>query len=454
MMSEEWCDWESSVICSYTHEELMATATLEMGASKRRRVLWGTQSNEAVVSSSREIDSALSPFSMRSTYQQEWEERRNKTPVHVDVTGLASCEGFLVACTSLGEVFIWQDHGDTNFEPNTNFDSSTARLSGSSLQSTVRHYKVSSLPLHSIQISDPKNHQDRMILVGGKEGIWTIPLKDPLSSQATKWKTNTGSVRQILVDLERVFVLSEQGEVSLFELAGNTLVNAIDLNGSLATTMALANTDESLADNEDDDDSPPSMNVPTNSRSLLIGTSDSKILLWTATTSGFKVESIGLHEPDQSKSESTTGCTGSLPFDIAVTALHCTDDNWWILAGVCRNKKSSNRNILATLHGTTRTLISHKVVRETIHGIYNPNQSSSRLYTIANEGVVSVWDSPYRLELMQRLWSSPPSGRAMVKVGSTRVVMAGIGPKMDVFENDCRIQSLLVDDATTTSSSS
>lgn len=418
----------------------MSTATMDTSVSKRRRrVLWGAQSNkESLVTDPREIVSGVSPFPILSTYQEEWDQRQQRTPVHVDVTALASsCDGLLVACTSLGQVFVWEDNKGDTVEP--------------CLESIVPHWKVSSLPLKSIQIldgNDTGNPDSHTIVVGGKEGMWTLPLKNHMIIQANKWDTVTCDVRQILVDRSRVFVLEESGEIKVYGLPVNRFLHAIDLHGSQATTMALAGSDNALPDS--DDDSHASMDKP---RTLLIGTSDSKILLWTPTTSSSnKVESISLHETDISKSENTgtgTGGTGSLPFEIVVTTIHCTGDNWWIIAGTCRNKKLSNRSILATLHGATRTLISHKVLRETIYGIHYHQSQSSRLYTIANEDVVSVWDSPYRLELIQRLWSSPPSGRAMVKVGSTRVAVAGIGSKIDLLENDCRVQSLLVDGITT-----
>lgn len=413
----------------------MPFETLDMGSSKRRRVLWEPQSNETVLitTSNAAIASGIPLCPVLSTYQEQWAERRQGTPVHVDVTALASSEGLLVGCTSWGEVFLWEEEEK---------------------EVAVRRWQVSSLPLKSIQIRDAIGNDhprhDRLVLVGGKEGMWTIPLKDhiPIHSDSNKWDTVTFDVRQILVDMNRVFVLGELGEMHVYALPDNKLVQTIDLNGSKATTMALAGSDEVLAES-DHDSQQQSMDL---GRSLLIGTADSKILQWTPTTTttrASKVEVIGLYEPDTSKAERTsTGCRGSLPFEITVTAMHCTDDNWWIIAGIGKNKKSPYRNILATLHGSTRTLICQKVVRETIHGIHYQSQSA-HLYTIANEGVVSVWDSPYRLELMQRLWSSPPSARAIVNLGSTMVAVAGIGPKVDLFENNCRVQSLLVKDHTT-----
>jgi hypothetical protein len=67
------------------------------------------------------------------------------------------------------------------------------------------------------------------------------------------------------------------------------------------------------------------------------------------------------------------------------------------------------------------------------------------LVTVGNEGVVSFWDSAYSLQRTHRVWSSPPSGRAIaISRSSINTILAigGVGPKVDLLEEYCKIQTL------------
>ncbi len=372
------------------------------------------------------LNSEASPPTSLRSYREEWEHRRQQTAAHVDVTGLLSIGGALVACTSLGEVMIWEP---TRSDVARSICPSNETLSLPLEQTPSRRWKVTTQKLKSIQCYDESENGDFNILIGGEEGLWTISKVRCNNKGADKWKAIVPNVRQILVDRDRVYVLVEIGSIQVYSLSDQHFLYSIDMNGSHASTMALNPPLDTVADDQISD---------CRYRSLLIGTIDSRILFWSETVDSI-MESIHLYPSDSFKSNSPAS---KLPFEIMVTSIHCSQDQWWTIAGVCRNKKSPpNRCILATLHGPTRTLVSHKETRENIHVI---ESISSRVYTIANEGVVSIWESPFHLERVQRIWASPPSGRAMVVFNSSQLAVAGVGSKIDIFEHDCRIQSLFV----------
>jgi len=214
---------------------------------------------------------------------------------------------------------------------------------------------------------------------------------------------------------------------------------------------------------QDESDNDDNKATASWSKALLIGTSESQLLIWTP--SGATLETIHLYSsPDQAaKSSSSIGSTTSMiPFEISVTAIGCSNGQWWTIAGVAkRHHKSRNppslsaagsnsSSILATIHGPTRSCVSVKECRESISSLMVPNRTcmAGALYTVANEGALSVWESPYQLERSHRIWTSPPSGKAMAAISmgdnKTLIVLAGVGPYIDVIQDHCRIQTLNV----------
>jgi hypothetical protein len=493
----------------------MATAAmaLETVLSKRRKLLWESNEGEAEEES---ITRSTTPISNKeshrqqllpppctyqglySSYRQEWEERRKNIPLHVDITDLASfwisTGSGLVACTSLGEVLLWRASAgaassdatsNTSLQQRAKAHTQVKETNGQSLleQTPVKRWNVSKLPLKSLQVLVEGSSNSMLILVGGEEGLFSISSSD--ASSITKWDSVTCRVRQTLVDeaADRVFVLAgeDAGQVQVYSLSSQTIIQSIDLGPSRASTMALAKMDDDQ-DVDVDVGNEKQTHIQGPSLTLLIGTTDSKLVIWNkpvGSSAGTTMETIRLYASD---SDAGGGGGGSganqimLPFDITVTCIRSSqDDQWWTIAGACNkhhnhksrsstngsgsssnNSAGANGGVLATLHGPTRTLVACKETRETIQSIAITNHGSATVYTAANEGVVSVWESPYQLERRVRVWTNPASGHTITSIplvggggGSTSttsttsaIAISGVGPHVDILQDSCRVQTL------------
>jgi hypothetical protein len=470
---------------------------------KRRKLLWDSttvRTSPSVPRKETHRQQQLPPpctyQGLYSSYGKEWEERRKTIPIHVDISDLASFSNFpgssgLAACTSLGEVVLFRASAASSStsspgeRSHRQYDQENDRNGRCLIEQTpVKRWKVSQGPLTSIQVvvggsaDDAAAANSIQILVGGEEGLfsisfphasWTAAAAD--AAAVSKWSSVTCRVQQQLVDeaADRVFVLGEEHGriVQVYSLSSQKLLQSIDLGQSRASTLALA----ASYDDDDDDDQGPSTTTMTTT--LLIGTTDSQLIIWNSPGT---MEMIRLSSSDEPDSKSVGGNNSAethpkmmLPFDVAVTSICASRDQWWTIAGsACHhhhnnnNKSRSNTTggVLATLHGPTRTLVSCTATREMIHSIAINNDSNHgggdpRVYTAANEGVVSVWESPYRLERQARIWTNPASGHAITSIPlgggdstttttttTSVIAISGVGSQVDILQDACRVQSL------------
>jgi hypothetical protein len=193
---------------------------------------------------------------------------------------------------------------------------------------------------------------------------------------------------------------------------------------------------------------------------------------------------------DPSSSLSTTRTTGR---SWIVTRIVETHGTWWTVAAMASKEEQipaeANRNdtrsggLLKTWHAPTRTVMASCQTRESIQNIIvmsggdgiTPLPASYKhkefaLYSVANEGVISLWKSPFHLERIGRLWISPPSTKAiatvdvaasgaiesrqnMVHVENENYVpydscfrevmaIAGVGNEVDILLDNCIVQTL------------
>mmetsp|Transcript_8841 Transcript_8841/g.19099 ORF Transcript_8841/g.19099 Transcript_8841/m.19099 type:complete len:104 (-) Transcript_8841:661-972(-) len=100
---------------------------------------------------------------------------------------------------------------------------------------------------------------------------------------------------------------------------------------------------------------------------------------------------------------------------------------------------------------------ARRETREAIHAIrqeqHHHCSSSSLLYSAGNEAAVSTWDSSFSLERTGRFWASPPSSKAVdigigigigIASGTTTMAVAGVGNRVDLFLDRCRVQTVRV----------
>lgn len=215
-------------------------------------------------------------------------------------------------------------------------------------------------------------------------------------------------------------------------------------------------------------------------------------------------------------------------YPLVVKGIFITNDCWWTIGGEIRrrytdryhssssqnhhgknNRKDKTSNstdwhsmngFISTWHGPTRTCVAFLETREIIQGLLSPTSSIAEyfsrngfknyigtgsnivgsfghdgsFYSIGNEGLVSVWNSPHDImsnnARTHRIWTSPPSSLAITSLMATTkattttaatdkyeapkiiVAVAGVGPKIDLLQNSCRIQTLNVYAGTNTPS--
>jgi hypothetical protein len=406
-----------------------------------------------------------------SSYGFEWEQRKTFIPPHVEILDVAWIDEGHVACaTSLGHVWVYSSSSGPNSDNNNDIHSTP-----------VAHWKVSSKPLRSLQVArttttaagkrttKKSKTTTTTLLMGGDDGLWSIPTKELLSSSGTSnqkavqsWDDAVqGAIRQVLV-LENtdgtstgVLILTDH-TVTKYDMESKQKIACYHVLGpnTTATTMAMTTTTATGLITSDG-------GTPSSSPMLLIGTSSSQVLIWdmaSNTNDNAKInnnnkalEPLVLHKANGSKK------TMGLALDSSVTCICITQDQWWTIATSSRTGGGGGGGSLSTWHGPTRSLVACVETRETIQRIVSVGPT---LYSVANEGVVSVWQSPYQLERTHRISTGPPSGKALAACSPNNnnnnvvvVVLAGIGPKLDVLQDHCRVQTLeLAEPAKTTES--
>eukprot|EP00536_Pseudo-nitzschia_multiseries_P011303 jgi/Psemu1/308063/fgenesh1_kg.377_\ len=95
-------------------------------------------------------------------------------------------------------------------------------------------------------------------------------------------------------------------------------------------------------------------------------------------------------------------------------------------------------------------VVARRETREAIQAIRQQQQlpqrnSPSVLYSTGNEAAVTTWDSSISFKRTGRFWASSPSSKAIaIAAGTTRMAVAGVGNRVDLFVDHCRVQTVRI----------
>ena len=297
-----------------------------------------------------------------------------------------------------------------------------------------------------------------------------------------------GPIDEATVYLDHLFSVSPRGDAYKFDIENKKCVSTYRNPSSSNSQSSKPGHEHSTLGLVS-----PESNTTGNSPLLLIGTSNfGKVLIWdVAKDQGMDSldvgEAIASSNPRGNKVTKKSGFYGrpSSPTppssqynsQPSITSMDISE-HWWTFAGghKCQGPyQSLDGGFLATFHGPSRSLVACTNTRECIQQITSlstvsgtktvaeggkntPSSTTtrdSRLVSVANEGVVSYWDSTYSLQRTHRVWSGPPSSKAIavlpsswisgpadIPSSSNTVAVGGVGPTVDVLQDFCKTQTL------------
>jgi hypothetical protein len=136
--------------------------------------------------------------------------------------------------------------------------------------------------------------------------------------------------------------------------------------------------------------------------------------------------------------------------------LDANGGTWWTVSASINGTNTSNTNnntgLLMTWHAPTGMVVARHETREAVKAISLDHQEQA-LYSVANEGAVSFWESAFKLTQRRRFWTSPPSSKALAVSwfehpnggGDERLLaVAGVGTTVDLFLDHCRVQTVRI----------
>ena len=202
-------------------------------------------------------------------------------------------------------------------------------------------------------------------------------------------------------------------------------------------------------------DAVPSNWSPSN-WSLVVGTDRSRLLIVTVkkTEDGTILledpRFLSLDEPDGATTKGNTSRPFANYWAVQDLVVH---EPWWTVAAHHRDHDRMMTGLLMTWHGPTGMVLSRRETREAIQGLQQPQPPNataaaaacSRLYSLANEAAVSVWN-PLDFDertTPEKFKVTTPSSTALAVCGPY-VAVAGIGNSIDLFLQQCRVQLLRV----------
>ena len=355
--------------------------------------------------------------------------------------------------------------------------------------------QVSKNPLTGI-FPSPRRDDD-LIVITGHDGILTLRFKEiitksssttPNGRQSYDWwddKQLVGSIDQATMYLDRIYTVSFYGDACKFDIETKKCVskykNPSSTNGSFLSLAATNSTTRNLhpVNRATIGLMRPMSNTAGNNPLLLVGSPTSgKILIWDvgndqgmdsldvgqaiASSSSPAADSFSSNiSPSKMSKKSTFYGRSSSPTPPTVqhqpriTAMNLSE-HWWTIAGGKSGGpyQSLEGGFIATFHGPSRSLVTCTTTRECIQhiaslSVIDEHANDSRLVTVANEGVVSYWDSTYSLQRTHRVWTSPQSSKSVAVLpwtndgpNDTTVAVGGVGPTVDILQDCCKTQML------------
>ena len=426
-----------------------------------------------------------------SSYFLEWQEAKQSNSMirnHMDVNDMLVVDNsdgdgndWLVSVTSLGQVVLIQmQDGDDG-------EGSIAVDSPSSSDDKKIIVDVSTEPLRTVALYMGTN--SNQLIVGGEGGIWMLDLRSGLGNitptQILSIPNNT--IQEIRFahnnrNPEGPIVLyaltKEDGQIlqcTMTTIANDATSNLLRTKVIYKNPMKPVTTFRvqsfPLSDSADD------------STFLVIGTSVSEVLWWDVQKQK-SVDSISLSKeltPKQQQSLNAHSRHIKLKtntfVNYTITSLWCSNDQWWTIGGArtTTNKRGSgstngNANVggggfVCTWHRPTKSMIAAVDTRETIQRLIGmkSNNASSQLYTLGNESILSVWNSPYQLQRTYRISIHSPSGKAIAVASDAKsssssltssqqplqntathpiLCVAGVGCKINIIQEHCCVDTI------------
>ena len=354
---------------------------------------------------------------------------------------------------------------------------------------------IFSSSLHQ-QEQQQSSKDDDLIVITGHDGILTLRFKDIVtkasatsdSRQSYDWwndKQSVGPIDQATMYLNHIYAVSLYGDAFRFDVETkkcvSTYKNPSSTNGSF---LSLASTNSTTMNRHPVNRSTiglirPMSNTVGNNTLLLVGSPTSgRVLIWDvgkdqgmdsldvgqaiASSSSPAVDSFFNNAASPSKMSKKSAFYGrsssptppTMQHQPRITAMNLSEHWWTIAGGKSGPYQSLEGGFIATFHGPSRSLVTCTTTRECIQQIgslsnIDDQGNDSRLVTVANEGVVSYWDSTYSLRRTHRVWTSPQSSKSIAVLpwtndapNDTTVAVGGVGPTVDILQDFCKIQSL------------
>lgn len=427
-----------------------------------------------------------------SSYQNEWDlelERKRSRNNDESVTDLEwvtlqSGDVYLLACTELGEILVW------NLETvKENSGASSARLLKPCARCKISNHshpflntiRVVKIPTQGELTNKSKkrqrqtdvhsSQQEALLIVAGDGGLWSIPLLDVLNHPwktcdsisappASLLKLSNRSILKIQIhpnhECQRLFALErDTNTLAIWNLAailethanaaassGESIDASYDLSRIFSTKLQRRRINSKMGCNE----RATTISIHANSKDggklettlLFVGTNRSRLWIVPLLNNGHLSNTsepyfLSLHDPKSNNNEDASWKVA----DILVTK----GSTWWTVAAA-RDKPNDASGLLVTWHASTGMVVARQETRETITTIL---LQDSYLYSAANEGAITVWDSAFLLKKKGRFWTSPPSSKAMAilkpTVEHTILAVAGVGDMVDLFVDQCRVQT-------------
>ncbi len=345
-----------------------------------------------------------------------------------------------------------------------------------------------------------EKQQQVVLIVAGEGGLWSIPLLDVLKQP---WESTSQELPSSLLRLssravqkvqtspsecegpQRLFVLErDTNTLAIWNLSvvleahatkssdtiGPTYETKIDLSrifsGASADNSSKSKKQRRIQTRLDDCSEHATVitvipSLAANDRSdglaLLVGTDRSRLWILPVPSGDDKATEqkpyfLSLHDEKKNSCEEMRGFSGrqtASETEWSVTGVVATNGGtWWTVAAALATKSSNNDNtgLLVTWHAPTGMVVARQETREAIQAILNDDQ----LYSAANERAITVWDSSFGLKRSGRFWASPPSSKALailasnIETAKSVMAVAGVGDKVDLFVDHCRVQTMRI----------
>jgi hypothetical protein len=391
-----------------------------------------TTNNTAIeVNNKKRKQSIPPPFhydeKLYSSYRFEWEVRKRLFPPPLQITSLCFLieDNTLLAGTSLGTVMMYQQEEG---------DGREWKYLG---EKKLGNYEITFL--HAVSSS---SKLAVVVFAGGLGGLWWWPIaKETMNDTIASAKESYKNLAVVQAQANDSHIYITTPTQTLFQIDLSLLLSDGENSNSIKPIDITLDTSPTSASYEITALHLTASLSGSENQWLLLGTDQSKVLCWDVNQQTF---SKPLVLKDDTTSNTTTTTT-------RVTAMASIHPDWWTIAGITTEGKAKKENFVATWHGPTQSRIQGiSNIRENIHGLL---VFDNQLYSIGNENVLTVWDSPYQLEKrLHRIWTSAPSNSVLIAAASCSssdttakndvIAIAGVGCKIDLIQRHVCLQSL------------